>query len=172
MNDLINKNGIETDKASNLNSKYKKKEENEPSNDIFYNKNKYVFSVNFPELLSSILCKRRHISEPLNVILEKIDKEIEIKSYLRLKEDILIMKEIIFDPKDKEIFNDPYDFEEIYYSIKGKEKGDHRMNTFWKTSFVMQDNPLRKSKTKTANVMSKFTEKFKSLGDQVKKLIK
>jgi len=172
--DFNNENEINTNKANNFNTKIMNREENEP-NRKNKNKNKIVFKINFFELVSSICCRRKQIYEPLNIILEKIDKEIEIKSYLRLREDIFIMKDLLFDPKAREIFNNPYDFEEIYYSIKqsnDNEKDENRMTTFYKNSFVTENNRLARSKTNKSKIISKFTEKFKSLGNHINKLIK
>jgi hypothetical protein len=154
-------------------SKVIKKEDNIVKN--INNKNKYVFYINCLNFVSSSCCRRKHILEPLNIILEKIDKEIEIKSYLRIKEDFLIMKELLFDAQDRDIFDNPYDFEEIYKSVKNtdanyiEEKG---LATFWKKSFIIENNNIKKSKTKAPKVDTKFSEKFNSLGFQIKKFIK
>jgi len=115
MNEELKKKNIKNT-ANNENFKLSKKEENETFRSK--NKSKFVFYISLPEYLCSICCKRRHISEPLNIILKKMDQEIEIKSYLRLKQDFLLMKNLLFDAKDREIFDNPYDFEEIFYSIK------------------------------------------------------
>lgn len=166
---------IKTNKHSIFGSKIpemNKVENNEP---IRNNRNKYVFSINLPELVFSICCRRRHIHEPLKIILEKIDREIEIKSYLRIKEDFLIMKEILFDAKDREIFNNPYDFEEIYYSVKEtsvNEKNENIMSNFWKKSFNVGPNKAKNSNRRASKVATKFSEKFKSLGEHIKKIIK
>jgi len=79
--------------------------------------NSFIYNVNLSTYLFSICQRKRHISEPLEMVLEKIRKEIEIKNYLKLKEDILIMKELLINEDENEIFNLPYDFEEFYFSI-------------------------------------------------------
>ena len=49
----------------------------------------------------------------------------EIKNYLILKEDFLIIKELFFDPNDRDIFNNANNFEEIYNN-SNKENTDNR----------------------------------------------
>jgi hypothetical protein len=49
----------------------------------------------------------------LEIIHEKIKKELEISNYLRLKEDMTMMKAILFTNEESEIFNQLVDFRDV-----------------------------------------------------------
>ena len=98
--------------------------------------NRLSFKISFSNFILSICCRNKEMFEPLSIILEKINKEMEIQSYIRNKEDMHIIKELFFDSNDLELFNKPFDFREIYDSVKNK--GQYRaISAYLKNSFSM-----------------------------------
>ena len=58
----------------------------------------------------------------------------DIQSYIRNKEDMYILKELLFDTNDFELFNKSFAFKEIYDSVKNK--GHYRaISSYLKKSF-------------------------------------
>jgi hypothetical protein len=49
----------------------------------------------------------------MKIILDKVGKELEIKNYFRTKEDICLLKSVLFAPEEYEIFNNRHDFRDI-----------------------------------------------------------
>jgi hypothetical protein len=72
------------------------------------------FRLSCPTLAWAFCCRKKRLLDPIVIVLDKINKELEIKSYIRMKEDIHIMKELLIDPKDIDMFSRPLEFQEIY----------------------------------------------------------
>jgi len=79
--------------------------------------------------------RRKKILDPLYLILDKINKELDIKSYIRLKEDIHIIKDLLIDQKDLDMFNKPLEFQEIYDIIRQNSCNYEGLNNYIKKSF-------------------------------------
>jgi len=103
-------------------------------------KSSYIFNINLKAYIYSIFCNKRYINEPLGIIIEKINKEMDIKNYLKTKEEFLIIKEFLIDEDEIELLNKAYNFEDIYYSIKNPliNKNELKMGNILKKSFSIK----------------------------------
>lgn len=125
-------------------------------------KNIISFTIDLSTYINALCCRKRDLYDPLDIILDKINKEMEIKSYLRMKEDLHLVKELLFDQEDKEIFNNPYDFKEIYFSLKDKNS-DPTVSEFLKKSFARSVTMKQSSNPKNKPRLSRFSQKFLKL---------
>ena len=75
---------------------------------------------------SNICCTRKAVKDlkldSMNLILGTIRNQMEVKSYLQMKEDFLLLKEIFLGKNFHDFFEDKYKFEEFYSTIKGRNK--------------------------------------------------
>ena len=99
------------------------------------------------------------------MILEKINKEMEIQSYIRIKEDMHILKELLFDSNEMEMFSKPFEFKEIYESVKNKG-GSKGISEYLKKSFSTLI--MEKSKKNEKDVKS-FENKFEHYKEKIRK---
>ncbi len=52
-----------------------------------------------------------------NLIVNKINKELDVSNYLRIKEEILMMRSLVFRDEEKDLFLPKSNFEEILFSV-------------------------------------------------------
>jgi hypothetical protein len=97
-----------------------KKKENTIENII---EDKIKFKLNLSTFIKSKICcmmnkgERKIKMDSYEIILEKIKNEMEIKSYLKMREDFVLLKEIFLGKNYENCFKTRYSFEEIYYGV-------------------------------------------------------
>jgi len=96
-------------------------------------------------------------------VLDKINKELEIKGYIRMKEDIHIMKELLIDQKDIDMFNRPLEFQEIYDLTRKNTLKYGGLSHYIKQSFsnIFYGKKKNTVKNKEMKVFEKQFEDYK-----------
>lgn len=88
----------------------------------------------FCKWLFALFCRKKRLNTPYRIILNKIEKELEVNSFIRLKEEIHIMKELLFEEEHFDVFDIHFDFKEIYNTLKDKGN-NHGLDNYIKKSF-------------------------------------
>jgi hypothetical protein len=74
-------------------------------------------------LMTRICCGDKKDLEKMKIIHRKVKKELEISSYLRLKEDMFMLKSILFTKDEWKIFSPKLDFSDVCRVIKNSAPG-------------------------------------------------
>lgn len=105
--------------------------------------NRTFLNLNFFNWIIGSCCKWKKILEPFKLIMEKIDREMEIKSYLRVKEDFIILKELLFDSKDLDLFSKALDFRDILNTVKEENINMEGIAGYIKRSFGNRNDEFK-----------------------------
>mgnify|MGYP000858673518 CR=1 FL=1 len=62
--------------------------------------------------------EKRIRNESMEIVLEKIKRELEFKSYLLMKEEFVLIKEIFLGKDNQKFFKGGYSFDQIFYGVE------------------------------------------------------
>jgi hypothetical protein len=90
-------------------------DESENRSDLSKNSNReLVLKTGCCRYIIAGICGKRSNYERMKIIHTKVKKELEISSYLRLKEDMCMLKSILFKKDEWKIFHPKLDFRDVY----------------------------------------------------------
>ena len=109
-------------------------------------------------LLWAICRKKGDHVKAMDIVLNKINKETDFGGYLRLKEDVSLVKNIMFTTEQQIIFNSVIDFVEVYKSVY--YDGSERMgfSGYLKASF--EEKSVKRNKIALDEIVNKLARRF------------
>lgn len=141
---IIDEGSLKNQKEVRLENKKTKKKDFQ----IKVNEEKVQFKLNLWNYVCARLCRQEKKLKSLDIILKKVFREMEIRNYLLLKEDVNLLKEIFFGKENEEYFTHKYDFTDIY---KSQINIDGRNSVLSRNFGTQKPNktPLNKNASKT-----------------------
>ncbi len=114
---------------------------------------------------SRYLCAKCKQTQPhykfMRIILDKVDKELEIKNYLRTREDLYLMKTILFTTEEYAMFNTRHNFGEICKAMEDGSDEYEGFHGYLKRSYTKETSAkpqkIRKYDSVIRNLKSKYS---------------
>jgi hypothetical protein len=145
-----------------------------PSNTQTFNQpvinrgDKFTLKTGFCKYMCSRITGNMRDFNKMNIIHCKIRKELEVSGYLRLKEDIYLLKSILFNPEETLIFNQITDFRDVQRIFK--ENNENEVSDVYidylKASYYPRKLDKKQNYSVLLEMIRKLRVRFQMLGER------
>jgi hypothetical protein len=133
---------------------------------ILFREYKFNLKTGFCKYICSRLTGNYKDFNKMDIMHNKIKKEMEVWAYLRMKEDIYLLKSIMFNPDETIMFNQIVDFRDVQRIFKDSSESNDVYTDYLKASYYTRKFDKNRNYSALLDLIRKLRNRFQSISDK------